>query len=408
MFSSFTPARQFRARLEALSVGILEVQQYLFSREAAFLTQLGQHAALVQRSHTFIRLHFHTLCHLASPSPDGFPLECAQLWALTASWAVSRAAEQHLKEQKQLGGGSAASVTSPPLSPSKDAPPKPTAPAKPPRPPTILPDEERLVQMSRQLSEVLDFCRLRFLEVATSLLGEAKMAQQSFVCAARRELSAGPLALLPPSSSAQAALASSASPEPVSLDDISVKVEPGGSAADTEDKEVEGSLTAMLARSPWVREALTSVRRFDEHYLSMTEGLARHLERASRDRHTGRVQAERAAVLLKLGQFEDARRVLRGLAEGVYRRDNWAPILSQILSQLAVCEKERGNAKTYVSALLQVRPGPSSSQPRASPVPSYTSLKPNLHALCPHILDPSHPFLSAACRSCRSTRATTV
>jgi hypothetical protein len=35
-------ARQFRVKMEAKAVGVLEVQQYLFSRQAGFLHQLGR------------------------------------------------------------------------------------------------------------------------------------------------------------------------------------------------------------------------------------------------------------------------------------------------------------------------------------------------------------------------------
>lgn len=365
---------------------MLEVQQYLFSREAGFLHQLGHMPAVVRRSQAFIRQHYHTL--RAMP-PDLLPPECAQLWAFLAGWTVHQAAEEHLKAQKEQlagegggGGGSeepAAMDVSTSISSSskKQSPPSKTAAsATPPRLQAsassssvgLLPNEEQLVLMSRQLSEVLDFCRLRLLEVATALLGADLVWASSFVCAARRELAAGPLPDLHQPLGGHEGGARS----PVSLDDISLKVQRGGatsppllsapeggegaSSSSSDPRRVCASLSSLLSRSPWLRETLSSVPSFDEHYLKMTETLARHLERAARDRSMGRVQAERAAVLLKMGEVEDARRLLRALAEGVFRRDGWAPILSHILSQLALCERERGNSRTYVSALLQVLP----------------------------------------------------
>jgi hypothetical protein len=58
--------------------------------------------------------------------------------------------------------------------------------------------------------------------------------------------------------------------------------------------------------------------------------------------------------LLRKGEWEEARKVLRRVAEYNLRRDFWVPLLSQVLRNLARCEKERGNAKAYVGTLLQI------------------------------------------------------
>jgi len=115
------------------------------------------------------------------------------------------------------------------------------------------------------------------------------------------------------------------------------------------------SPVALFARAaPWLPKTLDSVVAFDEQYLRMTEVLVRYLEDGGRERFVGRVQAERASILLRKGEWEEARKVLRRVAEYNLRRDFWVPLLSQVLRNLARCEKERGNAKAYVGTLLQI------------------------------------------------------
>jgi hypothetical protein len=144
-------------------------------------------------------------------------------------------------------------------------------------------------------------------------------------------------------------------PSSSSLDGSMGKGGPAALAASLDDpRHVALTPAALQAGAPWLQGALGSVRALDEHYLRVTEVLARYLEKAGRERGLGRVQVERAAVLLKLGEVEEARRVFKSLADRCYRRDFWVPLLSDVLRKLARCERERGSARAYVSALLQV------------------------------------------------------
>lgn len=388
-------------------MGLLEVQQYLFAREAAFLLQLGRYPDLLRRTQAFVFAHAQALAQLL---PRFGLEECAQLWGLLAAWTVLRAWEDFIRSQQPPQQQQAAAAAS---SPTPDAPPPPLSKAgrgsaaaatssssssllgtpgnahgK-----TILLDQAVL---ARYLAELLDFARLRLLDLARTRLGPQRLDGESVVCAARREaVAAGAGAGM----GEAGAGASSASPAPApvakrtppctTLEEaeraaLQEAAAAGAEAALSSLSSSSSSLggrrrsgsgggppvaalpllddprhvalkpAALEAGAPWLAGPLASVRALDGHFLRVTEVLARYLERAGRERCLGRVQAERAAVLLRLGEVEEARRALKALADGCYRRDFWVPLLSDVLRMLARCERERGSARAYVAALLQV------------------------------------------------------
>jgi hypothetical protein len=432
------PVFEFRVKLEARGgveggdkgesrVGMLEVQQYLFAREAGFLLHLGRYSELFRRTHAFIILQHQTLLRLlpppSSPPPstaaeeasDVGARDSAHLWALVAGWTVLQMWEDFLEQQQQQQQQQvqpsalpnlASSTSSPspsPLPPMAVPQPDATATAGP-SPPSLRATSASSLGppgsssgsnaaskviilepglMARNLAELLDFIRVRFWDLGRSLLGPQKLQEESIVCAARRDTlighNAGPSSTPSPRRPGPSPPPSSSSSSPqvlTSLSDIdaflrsssssssssslssssSASNGDGGASAGLEDpRHVALSTAALFARAaPWMRETLDTVSAFDEQYLRVTEVLVCYLEKGGRERFVGRVQAERASILLRRGEWEEARKVLRRLAEHNLRRDFWMPLLSQVLRQLARCEKERGNAKAYVGTLLQI------------------------------------------------------
>lgn len=372
----------------ARRVGPLHVQQYLFAREAGFLLHLARYSELLRRTQRFIMLQHQTLVRLCSSSTarDDTPT-VAHLWALAASWAVLQAWEDFLLAQQQAQPPPLPALLSSVSSPCPTSLQPIGAPLPEPSTPPPLANTQRasvaassghtpskviLLEtglLERHLAELLDFCRVRAWDLGVSLLGSGRLREDSVVYAAHREAMTDPASLPPMPSTRPEAGATPVSGDMsfksgcqlirdiAGGDDTGVQGPGRGSHGSFLEgpRHVVSSPTCLFeCAAPWIRSMFSSVSAFDQQYLRMTEVLVLYLEKGGRDRFAGRVQAERASILMQIGDWEEARRLVRRLAEQNYRKDYWLPLLSHLLRQLAQCEKERRNAKAYVGTMLQI------------------------------------------------------